>query len=170
MYWPSLTHLNLGDNNLSGKLPNSVGSYLLSKHCILVKGRKSEYDSILALEQYLQALSFKALTHIASLAMMNFVELLLQKTATKKEDFQGVNHIEESREDFELPWFYIGFLMTRETSSMCYHAEDELVVQSFEKTPFGFEMFKGLQPREKGGKGRWWIVIKRLEENIPGHK
>ena len=36
---------------------------------------------------------------------------------------------------------------------------------------FGFdrlEMFKGLQPREKGGKGRWWIVLKRLEENIPG--
>ncbi|RVX01889.1 Leucine-rich repeat receptor protein kinase MSP1 [Vitis vinifera] len=182
MYWPSLTHLNLGDNNLSGAIPKCINNFSTMARMdtavddnfkvlfdynylkyedlsLVVKGRKSEYDSILglvrtidfskkvgsmetlesldlsrnhlsgAIPESMTNLSFldhldlsynnlsgitPSSSQLQSFDALSFIgndELCgapLTKNCTKKEDFQGVNHIEESREDFELPWFYIG--------------------------------------------------------------
>ncbi|RVW13440.1 Receptor like protein 42 [Vitis vinifera] len=159
----TLESLDLSRNHLSGAIPESMTNLSFLDHLDLSYNNLSR-----TIPSSSQLQSFDALSFIGNDELCGAP---LTKNCTKKEDFQGVNHIEESREDFELPWFYIGmatgFIRAFGESVGLFYSKGHGGMLISEDTIW-LEMFKGLQPREKGGNGRWWIVIKRLEENIPG--
>ncbi|RVW13446.1 Receptor-like protein 12 [Vitis vinifera] len=76
----TLESLDLSRNHLSGAIPESMTNLSFLDHLDL------SYNNLLGTIP--SSTQLQALTHIASLAMMNFVELLLQKTAQRRKIFK----------------------------------------------------------------------------------
>ncbi|KAJ9679411.1 hypothetical protein PVL29_021367 [Vitis rotundifolia] len=96
----TLESLDLSRNHLSGAIPESMANLSFLDHLDLSYNNLSGTIPSSTQLQIFDALSFIGNDELCGAP--------LTKNCTRKGDFQGVNHIEESREDFELPWFYIG--------------------------------------------------------------
>ena len=104
----TLESLDLSRNHLLGAIPKSMTNLSILNHLHLSYNKLSR-----TISSSTQIESFDALSFIGNDELCGAP---LTKNCTKNEDFQGVNHIEESREDFELSWFYIsmaiGFILS----------------------------------------------------------